>query len=867
MTTKLTRVLHMSGEELSFRVKGMVRTQRERVTTRLRGVSWNRSDLTSVLAPGVMDRSLRNSIANRDWQRVARRVRATLTDRPARFVIDPGAARSLAREVAQRWPNAPVAAARAGDAILAGRYEILGYPSVSYRRGDRLIDWHYDPVHDRVAPLQFWADVPFLDARYGDHKIIWEINRHQYFLALGRAYWLTRDRRYAERIVGDVQDWLTANPPLTGINWASMLELGFRSLSWVTAIHFLLGDGTANDTVPDGSAPDDTWLLDVLLGLARQLTHVEHHLSQYFSPNTHLTGEALALYVVGVALPELADSARWVTLGKSILLREISRQIHHDGGHAELSTCYHRYTLDFYNLALITAEIEGDAATADAFRDAVHRLRRYLELFAAPDGSIPLIGDEDGGQLWNFPGSEPKNVRSSLTLAALLTDSSDGAHDIPEETLWLAWHVRPAVRDIRLRAINPAARPALALDVHHLADSGYVVARTASGDRLTFDTGHHGYLNGGHAHADALSITLNLQSTPFLIDPGSATYTMDPALRARLRESSGHNTLTLDGRSSAVPHGPFHWKTRATARLASLVANPGLMAIEATHDGFAPAEHRRLIVRSEGTGWFIIDYASGGTSCIDAHWHFDPAWHVDSPGPGQLLATGPTGTRAWLLHSDGSADLVRGGDALGWCSPRYGSHVPTFSARIHHRGERPLTTWIGTDDDTPDPRIERVGSTDSAHTAVRVRHRHGTMLTVAAPLTATLPGLATFDDLTTDARIAQAMITHDGTVSVSIIDGCRVSTAEVPLEITCSERVHDLWVRCRQDVAELWSSRPPSSLRLRFSDGHQPHRLRLNGRDMVGGTQKSGMVIHASSWSQPIGTLKEWAEGSRGAVH
>ena len=55
-----------------------------------------------------------------------------------------------------------------------------------------------------------------------------------------------------------------------------------------------------------GSWQSDPWLVDMLIALDRQLTHVERHLSYYFSPNTHLTGEALALYVVGTALPELA---------------------------------------------------------------------------------------------------------------------------------------------------------------------------------------------------------------------------------------------------------------------------------------------------------------------------------------------------------------------------------------------------------------------------------------------------------------------------------------------------------------------------------------------------------------------------------
>src|SRR5207245_11206527 len=141
-----------------------------------------------------------------------------------------------------------------------------------------------------------------------------------------------------------LESWLAANPPLMGINWASMLELGLRSLSWMWAINFF-ADPDLDDRSP--------WLVDLIVGLDRQLAAVEHNLSHYFSPNTHLLGEALALYVTGRALPELAASGRRASVGRRILLAEIDRQIAADGGHVERSTHYQRYTLDFYLLALI----------------------------------------------------------------------------------------------------------------------------------------------------------------------------------------------------------------------------------------------------------------------------------------------------------------------------------------------------------------------------------------------------------------------------------------------------------------------------------------------------------------------------------
>src|SRR5262249_9193466 len=156
---------------------------------------------------------------------------------------------------------------------------------------------------------------PFLDPSCGDHKIIWELNRHQHWLVLGRAFWLTGDSRYARAVFDQSNSWLAANPPLIGINWASMLELAFRSISWIWAIHFF-----AHDT--EASEP---WLVDWLLALDRQLDHVEQHLSHYFSPNTHLLGEALALYVAGLALPQLESSKRRTAVGRGILLREAAR--------------------------------------------------------------------------------------------------------------------------------------------------------------------------------------------------------------------------------------------------------------------------------------------------------------------------------------------------------------------------------------------------------------------------------------------------------------------------------------------------------------------------------------------------------------
>ena len=865
----LRRMSRMSSGELSFRAFDAARRQVERLRVVTREPRWDRRQLAQALSPLVLDGEMKNAIAGGRWSLVGRRLAEAIRQRPSRYVLDSRHATALGAEIRNRWPGAEADARQRGDSILSGRFDLLGYSSLTFADEGVAVNWHFDPVHQRSAPRRFWVDVPFLDPACGDHKVIWELNRHQHFLALGRAFWLTRDDRYAARIVDDLRSWLEANPPLIGINWASSLELAFRSLSWLSAIHFLLAPGTADR--PSEHDVDQSWLVDVFVGLDAQLNQVERHLSRYFSPNTHLTGEALALYVAGAALPELRHSRQWMTTGRTVLLEEIERQICADGGHAELATAYHRYTLDFYSLALLTAELADDTAALPAFRDAVERLAIYMGAFCRSDGRAPAIGDDDGGLLWPITARDPFDVRGSLALAAVLsrgqvqypqqpTPGLDNRVSIPEDVLWLAWNARPELRTARWLESAPF-RCGGPVDARHMHDTGYVVAHNVDGDHLTFDVGRHGFLNGGHAHADALSITLALGGMPYLIDPGTATYTCDPELRTRLRTSASHNTLTFDERSSAIPGGAFHWNTRATARLETSALNPAFMLAEGTHDGYAPGQHRRIVVHGHRTGWLVVDCVTAVTRLVDSHWHFDPSWRV-APTDGGLLALGPAGARAWMLIDGGITTLFHGAEALGWCSPRYGSLIPTFAARVRRAGSvhKPHVTWIGATEEHEPPRLRRlnVESDGEAVVAVLVDHDGGSTLTLLRPGDVTEPGqqLLRHGDLRCDGRLVQ-MRTSGQSASVSLMEASFLDApASAFARVSATGPIADLHLALDGTSLEAWSTTPSAELQVRLDGSHRADRLRLNGRDVrlpIGGerTGVTELSIRPAEWGAP----------------
>jgi glycosyltransferase involved in cell wall biosynthesis len=584
-----------------------------------------------------------------------------------RFFFLPEAVPSLCALLKQRLPENVEAILQQAERICGHRFDLLGYEGLDYGRE---IDWHCDRVHNQRAPRKPWFKIRYLDfTKVGDSKITWELNRHQHLVTLAKAYRLTGNEKFATELFRQWQHWHEENSYPIGVNWASSLEVGVRSLSWLW-VYFLLAGSTAMRD----------YRTEWLRALSVNGRHIETYLSTYFSPNTHLLGEGVALFFIGTLCPELQSAERWKRRGWEIVLREAERQVQADGLHFEQSTYYHVYALDFFLHAGMLASI-NDVPVPPEFERTLERMLDALCTLGRVGAPLRL-GDDDGGRVFDPRRNRAEHLLDPLATGAVLFGRGDFkrvASGLREETLWLLGEQGVAEFD-RLPAKDPA-QGSVALQAGGL----YLMTNAELKQQLVIDAGPQGAFAAGHGHADALSVCVNSRGHALLIDPGTFEYVGADSVRDAFRGTSAHNTLVVDGVDQTEPKGPFGWTKLPSVKAEKWIQGHSFDLFVGSHDGYGrlerPVVHRRWVFSLKGKFWLVRDVALGaGEHQLDLFWHLSPELSARGGAAGVFVdAGGRAGLR--VLAGEGH-DWLQHVRPQSW-SPVYGRKEP---ANVLHLG-------------------------------------------------------------------------------------------------------------------------------------------------------------------------------------
>jgi hypothetical protein len=553
---------------------------------------------------------------------------------------------------------------------------------------NEVIKWQDDPLTRRRWPSRFYTEMKYYGQRSnsgeakggaipGDVKYVWELNRHQHFIVLGKAYWLTGDEKYAAEFIHQCRSWVEQNHYLYGINWTSALEVALRTISWIWAYFFCLEAQSLD-------APSHAIILRALQLHGR---FISRNLSFYVSPYNHLIGEATALFVLGTLFPEFHEAERWHKKGWAILNSEITKQFHRDGVSVEQAFSYHHFTLGFYLMAIILAECDGQSPEP-IVRERLERALEFSMFSLQPDGMHPMIGDNDNGRSIYFGDYRTWDFRELLALGAILFQRSDmkkTAGEFAESCLWLLGP-ESYQKFVLLNSRAPVERSKF------FRESGYTMLRTGwnrDDHYFIFDCGqqsdglhHDENVSVAHGHADLLSFTLHAYGEPMLVDAGTLTYNGDFCWQNYFRGASAHNAVTVDGRSPCNLVGRLGYNYVPSVEVSFYNCQADFAFIEGCYTGFgANIRHRRGIFWRKGDYWLILDALFGmGEHLVERWFHFAPGVAVQVCG--RKAQTQRRDHKNILLQDFGmrepALELWESGEqpAQGWLAPSYGVKVP-----------------------------------------------------------------------------------------------------------------------------------------------------------------------------------------------
>ncbi|MEJ5311260.1 MAG: alginate lyase family protein [Anaerolineae bacterium] len=592
------------------------------------------------------------------------------TEVTPRFFLDATLCQSFVATMEKTCPGVTAFAISAADRVCEHVFDLLG--SGPTYLGDE-IDWHIDfKTGHRFEPQRYYADIrpAYYPGGY-DIKVPWELSRCQHFAWLGQAYLFTEDEKYAREFVMQVRDWVTRNPWPWGVNWACTMDVAIRAVNWLWGYHFF----------QDSPSLSDEFRLIFYKSLLVHGRHIFRNLENQgdFTGN-HYLSDLVGLLYLGILCPEFKEARRWREFGLQELEQEMFKQVYPDGVDFEASTSYHRLVTELFLSATILAQLNGHTFSP-AYMERLEKMVEFVMYITKPDGTSPLIGDNDNGRLhrlkvWDPPEREWVDYRYLLAIGAVLFEREDfaqAAGDQWEEAIWLLGDkVVAFMQCVGSRNLSP-----LCLESRAFPDAGLYVMRHKDA-YLAVSAGPVGQNgNGGHAHNDALSFELFVNGQTYIMDPGMYVYTADYQARNQFRSTAFHNTVLVDGQEqnplSTAQRDIFRLPDATHSQVTRWINKNEYTLFAGEHRGYARLRfaiiHRRIVYFDKLSSiWIIHDLLSGQVyPQATTYFHFAPGLSVQ-----------------WVTESDEKQYLQVVRDENKICVAVLGSHspVPVISTSV-----------------------------------------------------------------------------------------------------------------------------------------------------------------------------------------
>ena len=552
------------------------------------------------------------------------------------------------------------------------------------------IDWHRNPFENtRSDPDRVWCDLPFFSPEQGDVRTMWEPARAAWAIDIARARAQQLDLQTAKLFQRWMDSWLDANPPFSGIHWKCGQESAVRFIAMAIGFWSCASD---EETTPE------RWVNFARLAWAtgyRIERHIKYAVSQ---KNNHALSEACGLIVIGHLFPEFRASQDWQHKGRTILERELRRQLYEDGSYLQHSMNYHRVMLHVSMLAMRLAELTERPFPDDIY-ERIGRCGEFLfQMMDQQSGRVPNYGHNDGALVLPLSECDATDFRPVVQATHYLVKRKRllplGAWD--EDLIWL-FGEDAAASDFD----EPREPESSAFEV-----GGYYTLRRPNSWAMIRC---HTYRDRP-SQCDPLQVDLWWHGQNILRDCGTFRYydARRPGRERYFKSIAAHNTVEIDGAEPMALVSRFLWHPwlKATAQHFQPRGAAAIL-FEGRNESYdrppTSVLHRRAVISLPSDVWLIVDDLLGnGRHTATLRWHLlNVPFEIDPETRSVTLSTPRDEVTIGLTGhpiSPERFEVVWGRDTdravQGFASPYYGrcEAIPTIELDVSFINTQRLIT-------------------------------------------------------------------------------------------------------------------------------------------------------------------------------
>ncbi|MCE5249679.1 heparinase II/III family protein [bacterium] len=485
----------------------------------------------------------------------------------------------------------------------------------------------------------------------GDIEWVAAVYRFYWALPLADAYRATRDERYARAFVDLTGDWI-AKHPLENHEKTHPVYTSWHGFAWLDIQTGIRATNlcTVFKTMVHSKAFTPEFLAVFLASM------YDHEIKTEFLPMGVVHNKAIfeqrGFVNVAYTFREFRDSRRWMELAVQRTEENLLAQTTGDGVQREWSGGYHLGVLRD------AVEIMGRAETfgipvSDRYHDRVKKMYDYIFAVATPDLGWAMFGDVSRPYPSDTDRSHQPFYRTLIEATELLGDPKYDA----------------------LARLDRAHLPAQTS--YAFSEAGMYILRNDWGpDQIYFALHCSPPAISSHDQPDNGTFELYAFGRWLMTDTGFFTYGHDPDKRAWHRQTSVHQTLTVDGKD-----------TKVDGRLLLWYPSQSFDVVVVENGSYENLTHRRTIWFIDRSFFVLLDEAIGNMKGVP-ELHFQLAEgkaQVDTDHKRAVTSFDDANVLVW----ENPAAPVTVKEEEGWFAWQYGSRLPRKALCYEYTGSAP----------------------------------------------------------------------------------------------------------------------------------------------------------------------------------